>query len=57
VNARKVETIYYIYVVDTLKRLQGVVSLKDLLFTDDAGRIDEMMTHKVISVLENAEQE
>ncbi|MFP4152070.1 MAG: magnesium transporter [Alkalispirochaeta sp.] len=57
VNARKVETIYYIYVVDTLKRLQGVVSLKDLLFTDDTIRINEMMTHRVISVPDNADQE
>ena len=56
-NARKVETIYYIYVVDSLKRLQGVVSLKDLLFTDDSRRIDEVMTHKVISVADNAHQE
>jgi magnesium transporter len=57
VNARRVETIYYIYVVDTLKRLQGVVSLKDLLFNDDSRRIDEVMTHKVVSVPENADQE
>ncbi len=57
VNAQRVETIYYIYVVDTLKRLQGVVSLKDLLFNDDSRRIDEVMTHKVVSVPENADQE
>ncbi len=57
VNARRVETIYYIYVVDTLKRLQGVVSLKDLLFNDDSRRIDEVMTHKVITVPEDADQE
>ena len=57
VNARRVESIYYIYVVDTLKRLQGVVSLKDLLFNDDSRRIDEVMTHKVVSVPENADQE
>ena len=57
INAGKVETIYYIYVVDSLKRLQGVISLKDLLFTDDAKRIDEMMTRKVISVAEDADQE
>ncbi len=56
-NARKVETIYYIYVVDTLKRLLGVVSLKDLLFTDDSKRIDEVMTHKVISVPDHVDQE
>ncbi|MCG8480189.1 MAG: magnesium transporter [Spirochaetales bacterium] len=56
-NARRVETIYYIYVVDTLKRLQGVVSLKDLLFSEDTSRIDDVMTHKVITVAEDADQE
>ncbi len=57
INARRVETIYYIYVVDTLKRLQGVVSLKDLLFSEDISRIDDVMTHKVITVAEDADQE
>ena len=57
INARRVETIYYIYVVDTLKRLQGVVSLKDLLFSEDTSRIDDVMTHKVITVAEDADQE
>jgi magnesium transporter len=57
VNARKVETIYYIYVVDTLKRLQGVLSLKDLLFSDDTMRVSDIMTHKVVSVPEHTDQE
>lgn len=57
VNARKVESVYYIYVVDALKRLQGVVSLKDLLFNDDTRRIDEIMVRKVVSVPENTDQE
>lgn len=57
VNARNVESIYYIYVVDSLKRLQGVVSLKDLLFNDDTLRIEKVMTHKVISVTDTTDQE
>jgi len=57
VNAQKVETIYYIYVVDTLKRLQGVLSLKDLLFADDSTYVSEIMVHKVISVPEHTDQE
>ena len=57
INARRVESIYYIYVVDALKRLQGVVSLKDLLFNDDTRRIDEIMTHRVVTVNEDADQE
>ncbi len=57
VNANKVETIYYIYVVDTLKRLQGVLSLKDLLFADDAVTVSDIMVQKVVSVPEHTDQE
>ncbi len=56
-NATDVETIYYIYVVDDLKRLQGVVSLRDLLFNDDAARLEEIMVTKVVSVQEDMDQE
>ena len=56
-NARQVETLYYIYVVDTIKRLMGVISLKDLLFAEDTTLISEIMTHRVISVAEDADQE
>jgi magnesium transporter len=57
INARDVETIYYIYVVDALKRLQGVVSLRDLLFVDDSERIENVMVKQVISVSEDTDQE
>jgi len=56
-NAHEVETIYYIYVVDNLKRLLGVVSLRDLLFSDDSSRIEEVMVAKVVSVHEDTDQE
>ncbi|MFP4330593.1 MAG: magnesium transporter [Spirochaetaceae bacterium] len=57
INARQVETIYYVYVVDALKRLQGVCSLRDLLFVDDAERIADVMVDQVISVSEDTDQE
>ncbi|MFW6338195.1 MAG: magnesium transporter [Alkalispirochaetaceae bacterium] len=57
INARDVETIYYVYVVDALKRLQGVVSLRDLLFVDDSERIADVMVKQVISVSEDTDQE
>src|SRR5699024_10102327 len=33
-EAPKAETIYYVYVVDELKRLVGVMSLRDLIISD-----------------------
>ena len=56
-TAREVETIYYIYVVDQLKRVMGVVSLKDLLFHDDTEPIEQVMTRELISVREDTDQE
>jgi len=52
-----VETVYYIYVVDQLKRLVGVVSLRDLLFTDDTKRITQIVTRDVITVRDEMDQE
>lgn len=40
----------YLYVVDRLRRLLGVVSLKQLLAGIDEVRVDTLMTAKVISV-------
>ena len=56
-RARNVETIYYVYIVDNVKRLQGVVSLRDLLFADDARPVGEIMTERVVSVLDSTDQE
>lgn len=52
-----VETVYYVYVVDQLKRLVGVVSLRDLLFTDDERIISDIMTTEVVRVLDDSDQE
>ncbi len=56
-HSREVETVYYIYVVDALKRLTGVVSLRDLLLADDATRIREIMVQRVVSVYDDTDQE
>ncbi|MFW5728564.1 MAG: magnesium transporter [Spirochaetota bacterium] len=56
-TGRDVETIYYVYVVDELRRLMGVVSLKDLLFHDDTERIENVMVREIISVREDTDQE
>lgn len=51
------EMIYYIYVVDQLKRLIGVVSLRQLLAARDNQKIAAVMTQQVISVREETDQE
>jgi magnesium transporter len=56
-NGVDVETVYYIYVVDQLKRLIGVVSLRDLLFNDDDSVIAEIMVREVVSVRDDIDQE
>ncbi len=56
-NVKHVETIYYLYVLDQLKRLIGVVSIKELLAANDNELIDNIMVKKVISVREDTDQE
>jgi magnesium transporter len=56
-NVSDVETIYYIYVVDKLKRLQGVLSLRDILLGDDEDKIENSMVKHVITVREDTDQE
>ena len=42
-TARTVETIYYIYVIDQLKRIIGVLSLRDILFADEETLVESVM--------------
>ncbi len=56
-NVKDVESIYYLYVLDQLKRLIGVVSLKDLLSANDDEKIENIMVRNVISVHEETDQE
>ena len=51
------ETIYYIYVVDNLQRLSGVVSLRQLMMATDDAKINDIMERNVISVREDTDQE
>jgi magnesium transporter len=46
-EAPRKETVYAIYVVDELGRLAGVVSLEDLLTSDQERRMDEIMDRDV----------
>jgi magnesium transporter len=56
-HAKDVETVYTIYVIDQLKRLIGVVSLKELLIGRDTDVIANVMVKNVISVKADTDQE
>lgn len=51
------ETPYYIYVLDDAEVLKGVVSLRDLITTDAAELIKNIMNEKVLSVPVDMDQE
>jgi magnesium transporter len=48
---------YYLYVVDGEGSLQGIVSLRDLIVSSPASRLEEVMTPDVISIAAGTDQE
>jgi len=56
-HAQEVETIYYGYIVDDQDRLEGVVSLKELLTSAPETHITEIMQENIKSVRVDAELE
>lgn len=55
--AEKVETIYYLYVVDRKHHLVGVLSLRDLLLAPKKKKVHEVMNNLVLSVPVDMDQE
>lgn len=53
----ELETIYYVFVVDGLQRLIGVVSLRQILMTADERKIADIMERNVVSVRDDTDQE
>ena len=53
----EVQNIYYLFVVDGLNRLVGVISLKDLVLEPRLRRVQEIMNPEVISVDVHMDQE
>ena len=49
-QAPDAETIYVIYVVDTVSQLVGVLSLKDLIVANIDAHVEEVMIQRVVSV-------
>ncbi len=56
-EAPKAETIYYIYVIDDDKKLVGVVSIRDLIVSEDNTMISEIMNERVRSISVGEDQE
>ncbi len=56
-NCDKVEYLYNIYVLDTLQRLIGIVSIKDILAAEDGTLISDIMNRKFVAVREDTDQE
>lgn len=54
---REIETIYYLYVVDTRQRLVGVCSLRDVVIADPSKRIEQIMEADPLVVKPETDQE
>jgi len=51
------EEAYYLYVLDRLNRLQGVVNLRQLIVSDPGTPIEDLMTKDIITVTPETDQE
>jgi len=51
------EQVYYLYVVDAANRLEGVVSLRDLIVADPKTKVREIMNPDVVRVRTDTDQE
>ena len=56
-NREEVENVYYLFVVDDLNRLVGVVSLKDLVLEPPKRKVSQIMNPDVICVEAHTDQE
>jgi magnesium transporter len=53
----RLETIYYVYVLDEQQHLLGVVSFRELFAATSEKRVRDVMHHEVLSVREDQDQE
>ncbi len=56
-SVASIETIYYIYILDQLQRLIGVVSLRDILAAENEELIENIMVKNVTSVFDDTDRE
>lgn len=51
------ETIYYVFVIDEMKKLAGIVTLRDLIIAEEDTLIESIMNDRVVSVSVGEDQE
>lgn len=56
-QAKEKETIYTLYVTDNSKKLEGVLTLKELLVSEPESKIEDVMSETVIKVTTGTDQE
>ena len=56
-QAKDMETIYTLFVTDSSRKLEGVLTLKDLIVSEGDIRLEEFMSKKAISVTTGTDQE
>lgn len=56
-QARQMETVHYVYVVDGDQTLQGIVSFRDLFTSSGSARVRDIMRRDVVTLAEEADQE
>jgi len=56
-NGEDKETIYTLYVTDQTRKLEGVVSLKELIMASPEDKVEEIMNTQVVNVTTDTDQE
>ncbi|HEU5374706.1 MAG TPA: magnesium transporter [Ktedonobacteraceae bacterium] len=56
-HSEHLEMIYYLYIVDSARRLIGIVSLRELVIAPSGTRLQELMDRDVLKVSVDADQE
>lgn len=56
-QARQMETVHYVYVVDSEQILEGVLSFRDLFISSGSARVSEIMRRDLITLREDMDQE
>ena len=56
-GAQEAETVFYLYVVNDLEQLVGVLSLRELVVSDPGERLGRIMEREVIAVRSDMDQE
>ena len=56
-QAQDMETVYALYITDNAKKLEGALSLKELVCAQSGSNVEDIMAHKTISVSTDTDQE